>query len=260
ALDDLLGGGIETQAITETYGPFGSGKCVDKKTPLIFFNDEHLYFMPIEEAYEAYKSKYGEIKLDDGLVVPLKNVKVLSITKKGIEKVEASYLFKEYVDRILQIKTKRGRILRITKSHKLLVVDRTGMSWKPASLVKVTDTIAAPKSVDLSATNTYTREEAYFLGLFVAEGSSNPLSITTAEKKIKDWIIRFVKKRFNYNPTVILDKRGRKTKYKILLRKETREFLDKLAFSKASTKFIPHEIFTSSLPVVIAFLRGYIDG
>ncbi|MGC9058951.1 MAG: helix-hairpin-helix domain-containing protein, partial [Candidatus Aenigmatarchaeota archaeon] len=26
ALDDLLGGGIETQAITETYGPFGSGK------------------------------------------------------------------------------------------------------------------------------------------------------------------------------------------------------------------------------------------
>jgi len=26
ALDDLLGGGIETQAITEAYGPFGSGK------------------------------------------------------------------------------------------------------------------------------------------------------------------------------------------------------------------------------------------
>jgi len=26
ALDKLLGGGIETQAITESYGPFGSGK------------------------------------------------------------------------------------------------------------------------------------------------------------------------------------------------------------------------------------------
>lgn len=26
ALDELLGGGVETQAITETYGPFGSGK------------------------------------------------------------------------------------------------------------------------------------------------------------------------------------------------------------------------------------------
>ena len=40
-LDKLLGGGIETGGVTEFHGAFGSGKCVSKETPVIYFNDEN---------------------------------------------------------------------------------------------------------------------------------------------------------------------------------------------------------------------------
>ena len=92
ALDELLGGGIETQAITECYGPFGSGKCIDKETPIYFFNDENLHFDTIENVYEDYKIQYGERRIDDGFVVRLDNVKVLGLTENGIKKVKASML------------------------------------------------------------------------------------------------------------------------------------------------------------------------
>ena len=59
-LDNLLGGGVETQAITETYGAYGSGKCVSKDTPIIFINDEKLHFGLIGEVYESYRKRYGE--------------------------------------------------------------------------------------------------------------------------------------------------------------------------------------------------------
>src|SRR6266581_2881115 len=39
ALDELLGGGLETQAITEMYGEFGSGKCMSKSSMVLYFND-----------------------------------------------------------------------------------------------------------------------------------------------------------------------------------------------------------------------------
>jgi len=146
-LDNLLGGGVETQAITETYGQFGSGKCVEGGTPVIFFNDDNPHFMTIQEAYENYKAKYGEQKFDDGFIVPLENVKVLGLTENGIEKVEASFLFRQFVSKILQVETKRGRKLRLTKQHKLLTIGKQGMIWKPSALLNPGDAIAVPKDI-----------------------------------------------------------------------------------------------------------------
>jgi RecA/RadA recombinase len=148
-LDNLLGGGVETQAITETYGQFGSGKCVEGGTPVIFFNDDNPHFMTIQEAYENYKAKYGEQKFDDGFIVPLENVKVLGLTENGIEKVEASFLFRQFVSKLLQIETKRGRKLRLTKQHKLLTIGKQGMIWKPSALLNPGDAIAVPKNLKI---------------------------------------------------------------------------------------------------------------
>jgi DNA repair protein RadA len=259
-LDNLLGGGVETQAITESYGQFGSGKCVDGSTPVIFFNDNNLHFVTIQEAYETYKTKYGEQKVDDGFIVPLKNVKVLGLTENGIEKVEASFLFRQFVPKILQIETRRGRKLRLTKQHKLLTIEKDGMIWKPSALLTPGDAIAVPKDIRVCYKDSFTEEEAYFLGIFVAEGTSNPLSITTSNKKIKNWLVKFIEKRFGYKPKIRVDKRSGKAKYLILFRKPTCEFLKELAKSNASTKFIPLEIFKSSDEIVKAFIRGYIEG
>jgi DNA repair protein RadA len=257
-LDNLLGGGIQTQAITETYGAFGSGKCVGKNTPVIFFNDENFHYETIEEAYKKYSSIFGEKKFEEGFLVPLKNVKVLGFTSKGIEKVNAAFLYKEFVDKILRIKTKRGRILEVTKNHKLLSVKDSSLVWEPAGLLKTNDIIAVPKRIEFNCKSKLSENDAYFLGLFVAEGCSNPLSITTANKKMKEWVVSYLLKKFGYKARVRKIKERGKIKYEILIRKCTLNLLGKLGKCKAGDKFIPSEIFESSDKIAKAFLKGYI--
>lgn len=260
ALDELLGGGIQTQAITEVFAPYGCGKCVSKDTPIIFFNDEEFHYENIQDVYDHYKEKYEEEAFDNGFRVPLKNIKVFSLTNKGIEKVNASFLYKEFVPKILEIKTKRGRILKLTKQHKLLSVDNSGMIWKPAGIINIGDTIAIPKNLISNKNTEINEDDAYFLGLFVAEGTKNPLSITTANRYIKDWVTSYLERKFKYTPTIRYDRRGKKTKYVILLRKVTKKILKDLAVTDASNKFIPPVIFISPEKIINAFLRGYSDG
>ena len=59
-LDDLLGGGIETWAMTEFFGEFGSGKCVAGDTNVLYSNDANIHFEPISVTYEKYRGMYGE--------------------------------------------------------------------------------------------------------------------------------------------------------------------------------------------------------
>src|SRR3989338_7479728 len=44
ALDAIFGGGIETCAVTEVYGAYGSGKCLSKDAPIFCFNNNELIF------------------------------------------------------------------------------------------------------------------------------------------------------------------------------------------------------------------------
>src|SRR2546427_5366137 len=60
ALDELLGGGLESQAITEMYGEFGAGKCVSGDTSVLYFNDARPHIESIGEAYDEYASKFGD--------------------------------------------------------------------------------------------------------------------------------------------------------------------------------------------------------
>src|SRR5437879_9469213 len=69
ALDELLGGGLETQAITEMYGEFGSGKCMSKSSMVLYFNDATAHLEPIGEVYAKYAEAYGEREFENGLVV-----------------------------------------------------------------------------------------------------------------------------------------------------------------------------------------------
>jgi DNA repair protein RadA len=150
SLDNLLGGGVETQSITEAYGPFGSGKCVGKDTPIIFFNDERFHYSTISEAYENYKIKFGEKRFDDGFIIPLKNVKVLGLINGRIKKVSAKFLYREKVSRILEMTTKKGRKIKLTKQHKLLFKDGEKFIWKPAGLIKEGDVILVIRKIKIN--------------------------------------------------------------------------------------------------------------
>ena len=256
ALDKLLGGGIETQAITEVFGEFGSGKCFAKDTPVYYENDTLVHFETIEEMYERYRALNGEVPFDTGFAVPLETVSVYTFDPATgeIRRTKASYLYRERVGKILQLNLSRGRTLRITAVHPVLVF-RNGLEWVRAGELREGDVIVGVRKVPANSKKV-PDERAYFLGLFVAEGTSNPLSITTASEGLRDFVVEFIKRHDGYEPKVEV----RRGLYRILLRKKTAEWLGELSTSNAQSKAVPEEILNGDEDAIVSFLAGYLDG
>lgn len=256
ALDKLLGGGIETQAITEVFGEFGSGKCFAKDTPVYYENDTLVHFETIGEMYEKYRALNGEVPFDTGFAVPLETVSVYTFDPSTgeIRRTKASYLYRERVRKILQLNLSRGRTLRITAVHPVLVF-RNGLEWVRAGELREGDVIVGVRKVPANSKKV-PDERAYFLGLFVAEGTSNPLSITTASEGLRDFVVEFIKRHDGYEPRVEV----RRGLYRILLRKKTAEWLGELSTSNAQSKAVPEEILNGDEDAIVSFLAGYLDG
>jgi len=259
-LDNLLGGkGIETKSVTEVFGAYGSGKCISKDTFVSYFNDTRMHVEAIEETYNKYKKLSGEQCFEEGYCVPVSTIKVLAWMNGQMKITNASNLYREKVKNLMIIRTKRGRVLKITGKHQLLSFEG-GVTWKRASLINKGDLIACPNKINLETENIYAEDDAYFLGLFAAEGTANPFSLTISDDKIKDWVCEYIYKNFGYVPTVRIDRRGNIPKYIILFRNPTRAIMDNLDKSNSSTKFVPEAIFLSNKKVILSFLGGYFDG
>ncbi len=255
----IMGGGIESQAITEFYGKFGSGKCVAKETPVIYTNDSLAHLETIEGVYEKYRAVYGEEAFDGGYIVKTPPVKVLGLTKDGILPTQAESIYKEHVERLFEITTARGRAMRVTGPHKLLSF-RDGMAWVPAGMLEMGDLIACPRTTALEADCALTGDDAYFLGMFAAEGTSNPLSISTSSAGTRDWLAGYVKGKFGYEPTIRTDKRRSTAVYAILLRNSTAKLLGGLEKTDSGTKFVPESVLSGDAGIVSSFVAGYLDG
>jgi len=260
SFDNLLGGkGVETRAITESFGSYGSGKCVSKDTSVCYFNDTRMHVESIEETYEKYKTQNNEQIFEDGKAVPVSTVKVLAWVDGKLKVVKADNLYKEKVKKLFLIKTKRGRTLKVTGKHRILGFDE-GVGWKESKSLKPGDLIASPGEIDLETEKLYDEEDSYFLGLFVAEGTHNPFSICTGSAETKDWVCDYIEKKFGYVPTVRVDNRGKNTRYTILFRNSTRVMMEGLDKCNAGNKFVPEGIFLSSKDVISSFFGGYFDG
>jgi len=258
ALDKLIGGGVETQTITEFFGEYGSGKCVAKGTYVIYLNPIQPHLEPIEVIYEKYKSIHGELPYGQGFIVPLRGVRVFSFTGDGVKPVEATFMYREWTNELVVIKTKRGRVLKVTPTHKLLSINEEGgLMWIEAGRIKPGAPIATPCNLAIEESeDSLSFDDAYFLGLFIAEGGTNPLSITTNHKPLKDWLVHYIEKKFGFIPTVEIHNGA----FRILLRKSVKEFLKELAECSSEEKFIPEFLLNASSEVARHFLAGYIDG
>lgn len=255
-LDELLGGGIETWAITEFYGEFGSGKCVAGDTNIVYTNDEKVHFEKISEVYEKYSAIHGERPFDDGFAIPLSTVKVVGY---NLQPVPASYLYREKVRKILTLSTERGRALRLTKAHKLLTLGSNGLEWVECGTLLRGDVIAAPRTVTIRADSQISSDDAYFLGLFVAEGTANPLSLSNSDEKLVHWVRTYIERKFGFLPTVREDERspGLCT---IHLREPIRRLLGPLCESDSYTKEVPETVLNGDESTIKSFLAGYIEG
>ncbi len=257
-LDQLLGGGVETRTITEFYGEFGSGKCFSKDTYVYYENDEIVHLSTIQEMYEKYREIYGETPFDSGYAVPLETVHVYAIHPETLEpiRVKASYIYKEYAKFLVSIRLDSGYEYKITPKHPVLVF-RQGLRWISASQVKPGDLVVGVRKVP-AASASIDHREAYILGLYVAEGTRNPISINISNKELVELMVEFVKEKDGYTPKVSMDRRN--GVYRILFRKKSHRWLGDLVQETAYSKKVPEKILGSDKETVEWFLAGYIDG
>ncbi len=252
-LDDLLGGGIETWAMTEFFGEFGTGKCVSGDTRIAFVNDEEFHFERIEDAYERYKRTNGEERHGEGFVVPSPSIKVIGADGHPSQ---SSYLYRERADALFGIKTRRGRVIDAARWHKFLTLGEDGLRWREAGAIRPGESLATPRKIEIDAHSSIGPEDAFFLGLFVAEGTRNPLSINNSDNRIVRWVLRYLRRRFGFVPTV--EWRGENAT--VLLRNAVKPLLEGLEFSDSYTKYVPPRVLSGNLDVARFFLAGYFEG
>ncbi len=143
ALDDLMGGGFESQAITEFFGEFGSGKCVSPDTELVYVRDGERRVETISDMF-ARLGGSSAVPFDSGEVVPLRGVTVPSFSEGVLNRVPASAMYRERVERMVQVETAGGRSLDLTAPHRLLTMRGREMSWRPSGSIRSGDMIAVP--------------------------------------------------------------------------------------------------------------------
>ena len=188
SLDKLLGGGIETQAITEVFGEFGSGKCFARDTPVYYENDAVVHFETIEEMYEKYAKLNGEIPFDDGYAVPVDTVSVYTLDLNAeIRKTKAAYIYKEKVKKLAKVTLGNGIELKVTLPHPVLVLNEDGFQWVKAEALREGDIIVGVRKVP-SNSGTIDPDDAYLRGRSITaeptmEGASVPNVILNADKK-----------------------------------------------------------------------------
>ena len=119
-----------------------------------------------------------------------------------------------------------------------------GVEWAPAASLAVGDLIGGPKTIPGGEGN-LTDDDAYFFGLYVAEGGGNPLSIVNTDERLIEWLRSYIERRFGYAPTVSTDPKRPHVK-RVLFRKPTREFLGRLADTHAGDKFVPESVLMRS--------------
>ncbi len=255
-LDDLLGGGIETWAMTEFFGEFGSGKCVAGGTRVVYANDDQVHLETIAETYEKYRAMNGEKPFEQGYVVPVPSVKVIGYDSAP---TQATYLYRERVPAIVALRSERGRRLDVAFRHKFLAIRPEGLAWVDARSLAVGDNIAVPKSIKLVRKPEISGDDAFFLGLFVAEGTSNPLSITNGDRRLIGWAKSYLERRFGFIATSRATRKG-DPNFIVLLRKPVKALLKGLATANSYTKSVPDEVLNGDDDVVRHFLAGYIEG
>ncbi len=264
-LDELLGGGIETQAITEVYGQFGSGKCTSPDTPVLYFNDETSHLETMEEIYAKYAARFGEVPASDGWAVAVNCIRVAGMTPSGFVRVPASHLYREKAPELVEVRTERGRGITVTPPHKLLALSADGVAWVPAAKLAPGMAIAAPRDLDVGharpgAMDLSAEDDAFFLGLFAAKGAEDPLSFSTSDRRVADWVSSYVERRFGQLPALESREERSATSWRIPLRPVTKDLLGPMAQASVGDRRVPSEVLGAPEPIVSAFLSGYLEG
>lgn len=215
---------------------------------------------------------------------------------------------RDYVGKLIKFKTRLLESIECTSEHPFLVVDKSEYrfpaggyrknwkdakpKWKKAEDIELSDLVILPKTKelyqdrvldlssyrDMSNKNSnksiesveLTKELAYIMGLFVAEGHCNfgnncitfTLHIEEQDllKKIREYFETIDYKTSVFESQVLYKgRRSKSMEARISCASLTRAFREWFGY-KAKNKYIPDFIFFNTSEIKIHFLRGLFDG
>jgi DNA repair protein RadA len=140
ALDDLLGGGVETRTITEFFGEFGTGKCFTPEVEVPIFEGSHASkSISVSELYEMAATEVKEREKDGGASVELRGISVPTFIGGRIIPAWTPEIFRQKVRKVVRIKLSDGSEVGVTPNHPFLVLEGERAVWKMSYMLRKGD-------------------------------------------------------------------------------------------------------------------------
>lgn len=129
-------------------GPFGSGKCVTGDTKILVDGE----LRQIKEVFDASGGNIEDVSAYERVKNLSNPMRVHSFDGKKIESKPVYQLFRGRTDELVEIKTKSGRLVRLTPVHKLFAVDSSlEIVEKEAGALMQGEYIIMPRKLDFSS-------------------------------------------------------------------------------------------------------------
>jgi len=168
-------------------GPFGSGKCVAGDTPVVLGDG---IILTMEELYRKCL-KEGKIKTNglETIIEINPSLSLFSMNTNKIERSNSSIFYQGKTDSIIRIKTRSGRLAKITPSHRLFKINEKGeIVQTKAENLRIGDFIAAVRKIETknrkAKFDLYELEEARAADASIREKLSQMLRNLRKERKL----------------------------------------------------------------------------
>jgi len=127
-------------------GAFGTGKCLLPGTPVLLANGR---LVPIEKIFEKIKGGEPDLSLEEEIYgVGSREIYIYSFNGKKLVKTPISHVYRGKTDRIVKIKTRSGRIIKVTPVHRLIIFNERGEFVEmPAVSIRRGDLIVVPRRI-----------------------------------------------------------------------------------------------------------------
>jgi len=256
-------------------GPFGSGKCVTGETPVLM-GDGRIF--PIKELFDTYHDKGKKTKNGFEEYTILDNpLEVFSYVDGKIVRNKASAVYKCKTDKILKIKTRTGRIVKVTPIHKLLKInDDLVISRTEAQNFKKGDYLIAPRLLDFEGTlqriplgerqskkvripAQFDKKLAIFLGLLLADGSikHNSVRFYNNDEEMLDLFDKLAVELFGLSVKRSIANTVKCSLIESSILVKLLKYFGFPEYQKSRSSFIPQILYNSPKSVIGAFLGAY---
>ena len=230
-----------------------SGKCISVDDYLLTANKGYVKLSSILDELNVSPNDTNE--RDISIRYPL-------INRYG--KVEyASFLTVNGKKTTYEITTTRGNNMHITGNNPVLVyTPEKGQHWVRADELRPGDVLVSLNTESIFGNTSISQDEAYLIGLIIAEGgySKSGLTVTTGKQKLVDFISRLLEKKYQDTPRVRHDKRSKAIEV-VFHKKSYENIFNKYSLKRGTSesKEIPDAIMHSNRATILAFLAGYLE-